>query len=199
MPMSETEFLIGRSGLDLQDDFYPEDLPTDWRFDYYSAMFQTLSLPIDTDEDLDQIFEDIESTEEEFELVLSINQAQLLDVDQLQLLLKNVEPYKTKFILFCELTQSPSAKVMTILSDYQLCFQSAVSLDLELKEAKVSEKTLSFNHYPVLYSSETWNEKQMRAYLEEVSSINTKTILICKYAESEALNKIRIIADLLGF
>ena len=199
MPMSETEFLIGRSGLDLQDDFYPDDLPSDWRFDYYSAMFQTLSLPIDTDEDLDQIFEDIESTDEEFELVLSIKQAQLLDIEQLQLLLKNVAPYKTKFILFCELTQKPSAKVMTTLSGYQLCFQSLESLGLELKETQVNEKILGFNHYPVLYSSEAWNEKQMRAYLEEVSSINTKTILICKYAESEALNKIRIIADLLGF
>ena len=197
--MSEAEFLIGRSGLDLQDDLYPEDLPSDWRFDYYSAMFQTLSLPIDTHEDLDQIFEDIESTDEEFELVLSIKQSQLLDLEQLQLLLKNVAQYRAKFILFCELTQKPGAEVMAMLSGYQLCFQSVDSLGLELKEAKVSEKTLSFNHYPVLYSSEAWNEKQMRAYLEEVSSINTKTILICKYAESEALNKIRIIADMLGF
>jgi len=67
------------------------------------------------------------------------------------------------------------------------------------QEAKVNAQTLSFNQYPVLYSSEIWNEKQMRAYLEEVSSINTKTILICKFAESAALNKIRIIAELLGF
>jgi hypothetical protein len=36
-------------------------------------------------------------------------------------------------------------------------------------------KHLSFNQYPVLYSSEVWDEKQMRAYLEEASSLNTKT------------------------
>jgi len=39
----------------------------------------------------------------------------------------------------------------------------------------------------------------MRTYLEEASSVNAKTLLICKFAESEALNKIRIIAELLGF
>jgi hypothetical protein len=37
-----------------------DDLPQDWRFDYYAAIFKTLSLPIDTDEDLEQIFSDIE-------------------------------------------------------------------------------------------------------------------------------------------
>jgi hypothetical protein len=45
--MSETEFLIGRSSLDLQDDFYPDDMPSEWRFDYYSTMFKALSLPIE--------------------------------------------------------------------------------------------------------------------------------------------------------
>jgi len=197
--MSETEFLIGRSGLDLQDDFYPDDLPSDWRFDYYSAMFKTLSLSIDTDEDLDQIFEDIEETNEEFELVLSIEQSQLFDIKQLSQLLSSVADYRQYFTLFCEVDAAPDKVVMDLLVDYQLCFQSVKPLKLGLKEAKVNAQTLSFNQYPVLYSSEIWNEKQMRAYLEEVSSINTKTILICKFAESAALNKIRIIADLLGF
>ncbi|MDG2354268.1 MAG: hypothetical protein P8L86_05585 [Gammaproteobacteria bacterium] len=197
--MSETEFLIGRSGLDLQDDFYPDDLPSDWRFDYYSAMFKTLSLSIDTDEDLDQIFEDIEETNEEFELVLSIEQSQLFDIKQLSRLLRSVADYRQYFTLFCEVDAAPDKVVMDLLVDYQLCFQSVKPLKLGLKEAKVNAQTLSFNQYPVLYSSEIWNEKQMRAYLEEVSSVNTKTILICKFAESAALNKIRIIADLLGF
>lgn len=197
--MSETEFLIGRSGLDLQDDFYPDDLPSDWRFDYYSAMFKTLSLPIDTDEDLDQIFEDMEETDEEFELVLSIKESQLLDTKQLSQLLSTVVDYQQYFTLFCEVDKAPNEAVMTLLSDYRLCFQSSKPLKLGLKEAKVSDQNLSFTQYPILYSSEVWNEKQMRAYLEEVSSINTKTILICKFAESAALNKIRIIAELLGF
>jgi len=197
--MSETEFLIGRSGLDLQDDFYPDDLPSDWRFDYYSTMFKTLSLSINTDEDLDQIFEDIEDSDEEFELVLSIEQSQLTDVEQLTALLSSVEGYQQHFTLFCEIDKVPSKLIMALLLDYKICFQSFSSLNLDLKEAKVVGRTLSFNHCPVLYSDTVWNEKQMRTYLEEAACINTKTILICKFAESSALDKIRIIAELLGY
>jgi hypothetical protein len=197
--MSETEFLIGRSGLNLQDDFYPDDLPEEWRFDYYSALFKTLSLPIDTNEDLDQIFEEIEDTKEEFELVLSIEQVQLTDTQQLATLLSRVADYQQYFTLFCELDQIPKPEVMDLLKNYRICFQSTKALALNLTVAVVMGKYLSFNQYPVLYSSEVWDEKQMRTYLEEASSVNAKTLLICKFAESEALNKIRIIAELLGF
>lgn len=197
--MSETEFLIGRSGLDLQDDFYPDDLPSDWRFDYYSTLFKTLSLSIDTDEDLDQIFEDIEESGEEFELVLTIEQSQLTDVEQLTALLSTVKDYQQHFTLFCEINKAPSKLVMALLLDYKICFQSATSFNLDLKEAKVVGRTLNFNHCPVLYSDKVWNEKQMRTYLEEAACVNTKTILICKFAESSALDKIRIIAELLGY
>jgi len=197
--MSDTEFLIGRSGLDLQDDFYPEDLPSEWRFDYYSTMFRALSLPIDTDEDLDQIFEDMQDAEEEFELVLSIEQAQLINTTQLTSLLSSVSEHQADFTLFCVVDQTPDQIVMDLLAGYQVCFQSAKPLLLGLNEVQVNAKTLTFNHTPILYSAEAWDEKQMRSYLEDVSSINAKTILICKFAESSALNKIRIIAELLGF
>ena len=197
--MSETEFLIGRSGLDLQDDFYPEDLPSEWRFDYYSTMFKALSLPIDTDEDLDQIFEDIQEAEEEFELVLSIEQAQLINTTQLTSLLSSVSEYQADFTLFCVVDQAPDQAVMDLLTDYHVCFQSDKPLLLDLSEVQINAQTLSFNQKPILYSAEVWNEKQMRSYLEDASSINAKTILICKFAESSALNKIRIIAELLGY
>jgi hypothetical protein len=68
-----------------------------------------------------------------------------------------------------------------------------------LSKAQIKDRYLAFNQKPILYSDEVWNEKQMRSYLEEASSINTKTILICKFAESSALDKIRIIAELLGY
>ena len=63
--MSETEFLIGRSGLNLQDDFYPDDLPNEWRFDYYSTMFKALSLPIDGDEEPDKLLHPEQSNNEQ--------------------------------------------------------------------------------------------------------------------------------------
>jgi hypothetical protein len=51
----------------------------------------------------------------------------------------------------------------------------------------------------VLYSAQVWDEKQIRTYRESIVDVNTKTVLICKFAERETLDKIRIIAELLGF
>ena len=198
--MNKTEFLIGRSGLDLQDDFYPDDLPQDWRFDYYAAIFKTLSLPIDTDEDLEQIFSDIEEDEvNEFTLVLTIEPSQLTDTITLKKTLSEVQGYSQNFILFCEVDKVPSREIMKLLSGYKVCFQSSKTLKLDLQEAQVSDVILSFNQYPVLYSAQVWDEKQIRTYLESIVNINTKTVLICKFSERETLDKIRIIAELLGF
>lgn len=198
--MNKTEFLIGRGDLDLQDDFYPDDLPRDWRFDYYAAIFKALSLPIDTDEDLEQIFVDIKEDEEnEFLLVLTIKEAQLTDIETLKILLREVEGYSRNFILFCKVDKAPRKAILTILSDYYFCFQSSSSIKLKFKEVQVSQKMLSFNRYPVLYFSETQDEKRIRAYLESIANINTKTVLICKFAERELLDKIRIISELLGY
>lgn len=198
--MNKTEFLIGRNGLDLQDDFYPDDLPQDWRFDYYAAIFKTLSLPIDTDEDLEQIFSDIKEDEEDkFILVLTIEYSQLIDTKTLKQHLSDVADYSQHFILFCEVKQAPNKETIALLSNYTICFQSYKALKLDLQEVQVLDVTLSFNQYPVLYSAQIWDEKQMRNYLESVANINTKTILICKFAEREALDKIRIVSELLGY
>lgn len=197
--MSETEFLIGRNGLDLQDDFYPDDLPHEWRFDYYCNMFRTLLLPIDTEEDLDMVFEDLEEVEGDFELVLSIQADQLLDAATLASLLRSVADYKDQFILFCELDQLPDEAILQQLSGYRLCFQSTKPLDLALDHQSVADYQLYYNDLPVLYSSNPWNETQMRAYLERAAQINQKTILICKYAEAETLSKMRVISEVLGF
>jgi len=196
--MSETEFLIGRSGLDLQDDFYPDDMPSEWRFDYYSAMFKALSLPIDTDEDLDTIFEDMQDAEE-FELVLSIEQVQLIDVKQLASLLSGVADHQADFTLFCVVDQVLGQSVIDLLDGYRFCFQSPSSLGLDLSESKIRGQYLAFNQIPVMYSDKVWDEKKIRSYLEDASAINTKTVLICKFAESSALDKIRIISELLGY
>lgn len=197
--MSKTEFLIGRSGLDLVDDFYPDDLPNEWRFDYYSTLFKTLSLPIDTEEDLESIFEELEDSDEMFELVLSIDAQQLSDVDTLSNLLDSVAEYKSLFVLFCELDQQPSAKVMILLKPYRVAFQSDKVYKIDLTNKEVAAKYLYYSYIPVLYTQNSWDEKQMRAYVEQAAIINERTILICKQAESEALNKIRVIVEILGF
>jgi hypothetical protein len=197
--MKETEFLIGRSGLNLVDDFYPDDLPNEWRFDYYSTQFKTLCLPIDTKEDLALIFEELEDTEEEFELVLNITSDQLANVSVLKSLLATVVDYQKYFILFCELDQAPSDEIMLLLKDYQCSFQSNKKFKFDFDNKLVVEKYLYYNHIPVLYTQNNLPDKQMRVYIEQVAIINMRTILICKNFESEALNKVRIIAEILGF
>ncbi|SMN17017.1 hypothetical protein CRYPA_826 [uncultured Candidatus Thioglobus sp.] len=197
--MSETEFLIGRSGLDLVDDFYPDDLPNEWRFDYYSTQFKVLSLPIDTQEDLDSIFEELQDSDEAFEMVLSIDAKQLADAVILTELLNSVSEYQSLFVLFCELDKPLSVDIMALLKDYRVAFQSDQLFKLDYKTKQVAGKHLHYSHIPVLYTSSIWNEKQMRTYVEQAAVINTRSILICKNAESEALNKIRVIAEILGF
>jgi hypothetical protein len=197
--MKETEFLIGRSGLDLVDDFYPDDLPGEWRFDYYSTQFKTLCLPIDTKEDLELIFEELADTEEEFELVLSITSDQLANVSVLKLLLATVADYKKYFVLFCELDKVPNDEIMLLLKDYQCSFQADKKFNFAFDNKLVAEKYLYYNHIPVLYTQNNLPDKQMRAYIEQVAIINMRTIIICKNFESKALNKVRIIAELLGF
>lgn len=201
--MSETKFLIGRSGLDLQDDFYPDDLPHEWRFDYYYTMFRALSLPIDGEEDLESVFENLAEAEaeDEFELVISIEAQQLQTVEAVQKLLAPIAEHRSEFILFCELDQALDADVLTLLKDYRVCFQSGSALEMgaDLQHRSVTTKELYYNDIPVLYSSDPWNEQQMRDYLEQAAEVNSITVLICKYAEAETLNKIRVISEILGF
>lgn len=197
--MNKTEFLIGRSGLDLLNDFYPDDLPNEWRFDYYSSLFKALALNIDTEEDLEQILTELEESDEVFELVIFIEHTQLLDANQLASKLKPIQQYQSQFTLFCELEERPSDEIMAILSGYRLCFQSNKKLKFDLNTKLIANKHLYFNQLPILYTSSVWDEKQMRDFLQDISTINTKVILICRHAESETLNKIRIIAEILGF
>lgn len=196
--MDKTLFLIGRCGLNLED-FYPEDLPIEWRFDYYSTLFKTLSLPINTDEDLEQIFEECRDNEEEFELVLSLTPAQLANAKQLKKTLSPHHSERTQFTLFSLLTAPPSKAVMSALKAYQFCFQSPRPLGLGLKEIHLPNQILSFNHTPVLYANELEDELQIRHYLEQISITGTKTLLIFQFAQKDTLNKIRIISELLGF
>jgi hypothetical protein len=198
--MSETEFLIGRRGLDLIDDFYPDDLPSEWRFDFYSTLFKALSLPIDTKEDLELIFEELEDSDEEFELVLTIESHQLLDINTLSTLLSVVEPYQSWFILSCELDQQPSAEVMALLGAYRVSFQSDIQYDLNLNNKQAMGQYLYYSHLPVFNMQGSGGvDRQMRVNIEKIAEINARTILICKDAESEALHKIRVIAEILGY
>ncbi len=103
------------------------------------------------------------------------------------------------FVLFCELNQQLNTDVMALLKGYRVAFQSDELFKMDCQTKQVAGKHLYYSHIPVLYTSSIWNEKQMRTYVEQAAVINARSILICKNAESEALNKIRVIAEILGF
>lgn len=200
--MSKTEFLIGRSGLDLEDDFYPQDLPSEWRFDYYSTLFKTLSLPIDGHEDLEQIFAELadsDADDEPFELILTIAEADLLSHKKLAEVLSPFNDYQAKFTLFAVINHPPPESILGLLDGHHLCFQSPKPLKIKLKHKQVIGQNIYFNQLPVFYSAMMLDETQIRDYLTQIATINTKTALICKFAESETLLKVRTIAELLGF
>ena len=197
--MSRTKFLVGRSELDMQDNFYPEDLPSEWRFDYYSAMFKALSLPIDSDEDLLQIFVELEESDEEFELILSIDIEKFNDRKKLSTILLSLSEHKEHFTIYCEIEEEPSKEFMSALIGYNYCLKLLKPLDIKTNKVFAVNQHLYFNYVPVFYSAVVWDEKKIRSCLEEISEINSRTVLICKDAESETLNRIRIISELLGF
>jgi hypothetical protein len=77
--------------------------------------------------------------------------------------------------------------------------KSLKPLDIKTNKVFAVNQHLYFNYVPVFYSAVVWDEKKIRSCLEEISEINSRTVLICKDAESETLNRIRIISELLGF
>lgn len=196
--MSQAQFLIGRCGLDLKD-FYPDDLPSEWRFDYYAHFFKALLLRLDTDENLPEILQELQATEDEFELVLSINKTQLTDLKSLSKRLAKLANYQKYFTLFCEIDATPTPTVMDLLGDYKLCFQSENTLKLGLKSTLMAGKYLSFNHCPVVCFEPVLEDKQIPNILEEMALARVKTIFIYPSGEQQALDKIRIIAELLGY
>lgn len=196
--MRKTQFLIGQDGLNFHNDFYPDDLPQEWRFDYYATSFEALSLPIDTDEDLPQILAELGDSDEAFELVLSIKYAQLTNTQQRSALLSLVSDYPASFTLFCQVDAAPAPAVMDLLANYRICFASERPLKLALNQAAANAQYFAFNHYPVLVDDAPEPQK-IRAYLQQIKRINTKSILILRTPKSETLRQIRIIAESLGF
>ena len=132
-------------------------------------------------------------------MVLTIEPHQLLDIKTLSTLLSVVEPYQSWFILSCELDQQPSAEVMTLLGPYRVSFQSDTQYDLSLNNKQAMGKYLYYSHLPVFSMQGSGDDRQMRANIEKIAEINARIILICKGAESEALHKIRVIAEILGY
>ncbi len=197
LKMDKAEFLIGRYGLDLLDDFYPEDLPTEWRFDYYSNTFNAVLLPIDTDEDIDAMLEDVD---ENFQIVLEIKESDLKNSDHLQTLLADIATYRTRLILWVEITRAPTEKILAVLSTYSVVFQSRQMLNLKkMKYQNLIKYHIYFNCIPVIVSTLLLSDEEIRTFLEHIATVGQKVVIICCLAEVESLIKVKTILKQLGY
>ena len=197
--MTKTEFLIGRVGLEFDDDFYPDDLPEDWFFDHYSSLFKALALAFDTDEDLDHIFETIhDDLGDYFELVLIIEESVLKDESQLKQLLESLQQYHENYTLWCHLTSQPKPTCLKLIENNKVCLQSETTLKSTLNQCKVLGQTLYYSDTPVLVLSDLMLLESISQELLSTMSGLPRAIIICASTVGDSLNHMQSISALVN-
>jgi anion-transporting ArsA/GET3 family ATPase len=176
----EIQIFVGNNGLDLKD-FYPDDLPKEWQFDYYSSQYGALMLNDDGDIDFEEVLEDIDLN---FRLVIKINNVKNIDT-----FLKKINKYKENFILY-----SNDMKIYDKLKFYNFCIKS------NIKNNKCDNiGDLYFNSAVVLVESAITDDKKLSDYIKKLKKYNKNIVLIQENTDSETIKKIQIICDLLFF
>jgi hypothetical protein len=176
----EIQIFVGNNGLDLKD-FYPDDLPKEWRFDYYSTQHKSVMIGCGEDIDFEDIFEDID---EDFKLVIDISNSQNIDF-----LLKNISNYKDNFIFY-----SDNDKFYNNIKNYNFCIQS----EKVIKGVKNIDN-LYFNDYVVILTDKPNDNQDAKKVVEKVSDIGSNVVIIYKNSDTETLADTRVIIELLGF
>ena len=197
--MTKTEFLIGRVGLEFGDDFYPDDLPEDWRFDHYSSLFKALALPVDTDEDLEHIFEAIhDDLGDYFELVLVVEESVLNDAAQLKQLLASLQEYHENFTLWCHVTSQPKPASLKLIESNKVCLQSLVTLKSTLNQCKVLGQTIYYTNTPVLLLSDLTELESISQELLSTMAGLPRATIICASTVGDSLNHMQSISALVN-
>ena len=197
--MTKTEFLIGRIGLEFDDDFYPNELPEDWYFDHYSSRFKALALHIDTDEDLEYIFETIhDDLGDYFELALILEETSLNNEAQLSRLLLDLEEYRDNVTLWCRVSAQPKPASLKLLENYKLCLQSEASLKSQLSSCEVLGQNLAYTDSPVLVLEDlTELELVSNELLKKMKDL-PRAIIICASNIGDSLNHMQSISLLIN-
>lgn len=189
------EFYIGRYDLDFIDDFYPDDLPNEWRFSFYANMFNALLLPLETEEDIEGILED---QTPEFQLVFEVKPEEF-DNGKLDEVLGWVSG-RDNVTFFAEVDEDPSKETLAKLKNNPTVFKCEKPLKLTgYQNLSLKDCQLYFNKHPVVVSSLSLSDQENRHFLEEIAKTKRKTIIICRSAESSNLEKARLLSDMLGF
>jgi len=197
--MTKTEFLIGRVDLEFGDDFFPDDLPEDWFFDHYSSLFKALALPVDTDEDLDHIFETIhDDLGDYFELVLIVEEEILNDEIQLKELLESLQEYQTNFTLWCRVTKQPSATCLKLIKHNKVCLQSLTQFKTSLNQCQVLGETLHYSDVPVLLLTDLTELKPIAQALLTTMKDLPRGVVICASTIGDSLSHMQSISVLVN-
>jgi hypothetical protein len=175
------QIFVGSDSLDVAD-FYPDDLPNEWRFDYYNNAFFALKLACDTNEDLDEVLENID---EDFRLIVDITNTFNLD-----LLLAKLVDYKENIILFSE-----SDEHFAKLKQFNFCLTAKV----DANNLTILNNNIYYNSIAVITVDKPEDEKEIRTIVEELLKLKTEeVVLLLKNADSDSLEKTKIIVDLLS-
>ncbi|MCS5591504.1 MAG: hypothetical protein NZ775_03145 [Gammaproteobacteria bacterium] len=197
--MTETEFFIGRTGLELDDDWCPDDLPEDWYFDHYSSLFKALALGVDTDEDLDYIFGSIhDDLGDYFELVLTIEESVLNDEAQLKQLLSNLEEYRESFTLWCRVSDQPKPACLKLIENNKLCLQSEIALKSSLNQCKLLGQNLAYSDTPVMILSDLTELESISQELLTTMKDLPRVTIICSSTVGDSFNQMQSISTLIN-
>ncbi len=190
MSNKQTEVFTGRLNLNLED-FYPDDMPKEWYFDYYSSYKKALALPLDTNEDLVDILSDIQK---EFCLVLDVTN---IANNEIISLLNIIDKSKNNFILF---SKKYNLGLINIVKNYNFCLQldNKININTTSKYYFFNDKHLFFNTTLVLYTNTLGDENDIRLFVERIINIKEKIALIQVNADSDTIDKTRVICELFG-
>jgi hypothetical protein len=197
--MTKTEFLIGRVGLEFDDDFYPDDLPEDWCFDHYSSLFKALALPVGIDEDLDHIFETIHNDlGDYFELVLIVEEGVLNDATQLKQLLESLQEYQEGFTLWCHVTSQPKPACLKLIESNKVCLQSSEAIKSTLNQTRVLDQNLYYSDTPVLLLSDLTELESISQELLTTMKDLPRVTIICNSTVGDSLDHMQSISALVN-
>ena len=173
--------LIGHLDLIFTDDFYPDDLPQEWLFDYYSNEFNALFVTDTASLEKEEILEDIE---DDFCLVLDLNPQNLT--------------WQHPNIVFW--TQCSDLKIATELTKHKnICIQSDKKLDLNLNFIQIENKFcknqfLYFKTQAVFITKLDSDDKQLAQQLKQLPQ---DICVIFQKTSSVNLQKAKTISELL--
>jgi len=180
---STTQVFTGNYSLDILD-FYPDDLPEEWRFDYYSTNNFALMLGFNTNEDLEGILEDID---EDFKLVIDITGIKnIVDFDTF---INPLKKHKDNFTLFAN---NLNKDIVLNIKDYNFCIKSETTIN---NCKKIND--LYFNNFVVYVEKIPTIDLEVKNIIESALKDSGNIIFIQLNNDKELLEKTKIISELL--